>query len=120
MIEPFRFQMAKAAPAARSISLLQRLALFHITPYARRMRWALAPARLLQWTRLDRVLEKIGAVRLLPQALRQMYDMLPRLKQHYGRLPEVLPAEGKRRARGAPLPRCASDALLPHTTPATR
>src|SRR5260370_18607350 len=119
MIEPFRFQMAKAAPAARSISLLQRLALFHITPYAGRMRWALAPARLFQWTWLDRVREKIGAMRLLPRSMRQMYEMLPRLKPHYGRLPEILPAEGRRRARVALFVGCASDAFFPETNLAT-
>jgi glycolate oxidase iron-sulfur subunit len=119
LIEPFRVHMAKVAPEAGSLSLLQRFALFQITPHARRMRWALAPARLLQWTRLDRVLEKIGALRLLPRSLRQMYDMLPRLKPHYGRLPEVLPAEGERRARVALFTGCASDAFFPETNVAT-
>src|SRR5437868_6505784 len=47
LIEPFRIHMAKVAPQAGSLSLLQRLALLHITPYARRMRCALAPARLV-------------------------------------------------------------------------
>src|SRR5262249_49323081 len=101
LIEPFRVHMAKVAPRADSVGVFQRLALFHITPYARGMRWAWARARLLQWSRLDRVLEKIEALRLVPQSLRRMYDLLPRLKPHYGRLPEILPAEGRRRARVA-------------------
>src|SRR5713226_2082005 len=51
LIEPFRIHMAKVAPRTDSLGRLQRLALFHVTPSARRMRWALAPARLLQWSR---------------------------------------------------------------------
>jgi glycolate oxidase iron-sulfur subunit len=119
LIEPFRIHMARAAPVAPALGLLQRLALFHLTPYARRMRLALAPARLLQWSRLDRLLERIGVRRLLPQAMRQMYDMLPRLKPHHGRLPEILPAEGKRRARVALFTGCAADAFFPQTNLAT-
>src|SRR5246127_25841 len=38
LIEPFRIHMAKTSPQAASLSLLQRLALFHVTPFARRMR----------------------------------------------------------------------------------
>ena len=68
LIEPFRFHMAKALPA-RKLPLLQRLLLFHVTPYARRTRWALAPARLLQWTGLNRWLEKMGLLRLMPRGL---------------------------------------------------
>src|SRR5208283_1200545 len=51
--------------------------------------------------------------------LRQMHDMLPRLKPHHGQLPEVLPAEGKRRARVALFLGCASDAFFPETNLAT-
>src|SRR5262249_51803922 len=50
LIEPFRIHLARSAPQASNLSLLQRLLLFHITPYRRRTRWALAPARFLQWT----------------------------------------------------------------------
>jgi glycolate oxidase iron-sulfur subunit len=43
-----------------------------------------------------------------------MHDMLPRLKP-YARLPEVLPAEGTRRARVALFTGCVADALFPET-----
>jgi glycolate oxidase iron-sulfur subunit len=119
LIEPFRIHMAKADPGRGKLGLLKRLFLFHITPYARRTRWALAPARFLQWTRLDRAFEKIGLVRLMPAFLRQLHEMVPRLRRHYGRLPEVLPAEGRRRARVALFVGCAADALYPATTLAT-
>jgi glycolate oxidase iron-sulfur subunit len=119
LIEPFRIHMAKTAPGRGNLGFFQRLMLFHVTPYARRTRWALAPARLLQWTRLDRVMEKFGMLRILPRALRQMQEMLPRLQPHYGRLPEVLPAEGKHRARVALFTGCAADAFFPQTNLAT-
>jgi glycolate oxidase iron-sulfur subunit len=119
LIEPFRVHMARTLPPANNLTPLERLNLFHITPYAGRTRWALAPVRLLQRLRLDRVLEKIGALRLLPRSLRQMHAMLPRLRPHHGRLPEVLPAEGPRRARVALFLGCAADAIFPETNLAT-
>src|SRR4051794_12692369 len=60
LIEPFRIHMQKTMPAARQLPFLQRLLLFQVTPYNWRTRWALAPARLLQWTGLDRLLDKSG------------------------------------------------------------
>src|SRR5437667_2269544 len=51
LIEPFRVHMAKTAPAPTGrLGALQRWLLFHVTPFARRTRLALAPARLLQKT----------------------------------------------------------------------
>jgi glycolate oxidase iron-sulfur subunit len=69
--------------------------------------------------RVDRLIEKIGLPRLLPRTLRQMQEMLPRLRPHYGKLPEVLPAEGKKRARVALFLGCAADAFFPQTNLAT-
>jgi glycolate oxidase iron-sulfur subunit len=119
LIEPFRMSMAKTGAQTQTLGFMQRFMLFHLTPFARRMRWMLAPMRLLQWTRLDRVLDTIGLLRLMPRSLRQMHDMLPRLKRHYGRLPEVLPAEGPKRARVALFTGCAADAFFPETNRAT-
>jgi glycolate oxidase iron-sulfur subunit len=119
LIEPFRINMAKEQDSGKDLGPLQRLALFHVTPYRRRMRLALAPARILQCTRLDSLIRKAGLTRLLPKSLRQMHDMLPRLERHYGRLPEVLPAQGKRRARVALFLGCAGDAFFPQTNLAT-
>jgi glycolate oxidase iron-sulfur subunit len=120
LIEPFRIHMQKTgASADDTLGFMQRLLLYHVTPYARRMRWALAPARLLQWSRLDALLDKIGLFRLLPRSLRELHAMLPKLRRHYGKLPEVLPAEGKRRARVALFTGCAADAFFPETNLAT-
>jgi|SRR5579862_3701946 len=119
LIEPFRIHLEKAAAPAKTLNVLKRLMLFGLTPHASRMRFALAPARLMQWLRLDRALEKSGILELLPPSLRQMLLMLPRLQPHYGRLPEMLPAEGKRRATVALFTGCAADAFFPATNVAT-
>jgi glycolate oxidase iron-sulfur subunit len=64
----------------------------------------------LQWLGLDRWILK-----LLPKSLRNMQSMLPRLQPHPGRLPELLPAEGKQRARVALFTGCVADAVYPQT-----
>src|SRR5262249_38205178 len=118
LIEPFRVHMAKTLPPA-PLGWLQRFMLFQVTPYAWRTRLALAPVRVLQLLGLDRAIEKLGLLRLLPTSLRQMHEMVPRLQSGHGRLPEICPAEGKRRARVALFLGCAGDAFLPQTTVAT-
>jgi glycolate oxidase iron-sulfur subunit len=119
LIEPFRIEMEKAGVLSDNLSPLQRFLLYRFTPYARRMRLALAPARFMQWTGIDGLLKRMGAFRLLPRSLRQLHDMLPPLKPHYGKLPEMLPAEGPRRARVALFTGCAADAFFPETNVAT-
>jgi glycolate oxidase iron-sulfur subunit len=117
LIEPFRIFMAAQEPGrqTRRLSALQRFMLFHIFPYRSRTRLALAPARLLQWTGLDWLSEAAGLMRLLPESLRNMKNMLPPLKPHYGSLPEVLEPEGKPRARVALFLGCVADSLYPET-----
>src|SRR5437016_7108402 len=58
LVEPFRMEMAKKAPGT-SLGWFKRFMLFRITPHARRMRWMLKPAKLMQWTGLDWLLRKI-------------------------------------------------------------
>src|SRR5262245_27591316 len=91
LIEPFRIHMEKSGLNQNDLGWLKRFLLFKVTPYAGRMRLALAPARLMQWTGVDWLLRKIGFFKLLPKSLRQFHDMLPPLRRHYGKLPEVLP-----------------------------
>jgi glycolate oxidase iron-sulfur subunit len=121
ILEPFRLAMAERSPGrqVRTLSRWQRWLLFHVFPYRWRNRWVLAPARLLQWTGLDGLLEQLGLLRLLPRSLRTMREMLPPLEPHYGSLPEVLEAEGRRRARVALFLGCVADALYPQTNYAT-
>ena len=119
LIEPFRIHLQKIGAHKENLGWLERLMLYRVTPHTRRMRWALAPARLMQWTGVDALLARVGLFRLLPRSLRQLHDMLPPLRWHHGRLPEVLPAEGPRRARVALFTGCAGDAFFPETTRAT-
>jgi glycolate oxidase iron-sulfur subunit len=121
LIEPFREYMGKLEPGrqVRPLSRLQRWMLFHIFPSRLRTRLALAPARMAQWTGLDWLARKTGLLKLLPKRLRDMHGMLPRLHAHYGSLPEVLPAEGPRRARVGLFLGCVADAIYPETQIAT-
>jgi glycolate oxidase iron-sulfur subunit len=117
IIGSYKKDMARLGHVAPTLGRLQRWMLFHLTPYRDRMRWALAPLRLMQRVGLGGAVRRLS--RLLPPPLRRMQDMVPRLAPHYGRLPEVLPAEGKRRARVALFLGCAADAFFPRTTLAT-
>src|SRR5262245_27494612 len=119
LIEPFRIHMQQVGAKPDNLSWLQKLMLFNMTPYAGRMRFALAPARLAQWTGMDWLMRKLGLFHLMTRSMRQMHDMLPRLHAHYGSLPEVLPAQGPRRARVALFTGCAADAVYPQTNVAT-
>src|SRR6266436_5974887 len=84
LIEPFRIHMAQAAPGPNRLSWIERFLLFHATPFAGRMRALLTPVRWMQNIGLDRLFERTGLPRLLPSSLREMHEMLPRLKPHYG------------------------------------
>ena len=117
IIGSYKKDAARLGSVFPTLNSLQRWMLFHLTPYARRMRWALAPLRLLQRLGLGGVVQRMG--RLLPPSLRRMQDIVPHLAPHYGRLPELLPAEGQRRARVALFVGCAADAFFPQTTLAT-
>lgn len=121
LIEPFREHMERSDPGRTTAPLttLQRWMLFHIFPSRRRTRLALLPARLLQWSGVDWLLERSGATRLLPQSLRTMKGMLPQLAPHYGSLPHVLPAIGTRRARVGLFLGCVADGVYPQTNYAT-
>jgi glycolate oxidase iron-sulfur subunit len=117
IIGSYKKDIAKLLPPAPTLTSLQRWMLFNLTPYAGRMRLALAPMRILQRIGLGGVVR--GMSRFLPRSLRLMQDVVPDLKPHYGRLPEVLPAIGPKRARVALFLGCAADAFYPQTNLAT-
>jgi len=115
LIEPFRVDMQKSERPG----WFQRLVLYGLFPYPGRLRWALAPARLMQRLGLDRVLDWTGLPGLLPGPLGRMYRLLPRLGPRGGRLPEVFPAEGRRRARVGLFSGCVGEAMFSETNRAT-
>ena len=116
LIESFRIA---TAGQSEQLSWIQRLLLFQIFPHVGRARLALGGVRLLQLSGLSGLLDRSGLLRWLPERFRHMYEMLPPLERHHGRLPEMLPAEGKRRARVGLFVGCVADAVFPGTTVAT-
>jgi glycolate oxidase iron-sulfur subunit len=121
IIGSYKKDLARLGPPAPTLNRLQRALLFHLTPYAGRMRWALAPLRLLERLRLRGLVDRLG--RFLPRSLRLLQEMVPPLAPRAGRLPEVLPPlpewGAPPRARVALLTGCAADAFFPQTTLAT-
>src|SRR6516162_11816463 len=59
IIGSYKQDLAKLLPPAPTVNRLQRWMLFHLTPYARRMRWALAPVRLAQRLGLRGVVDRL-------------------------------------------------------------
>jgi len=119
IIEPFKVALHASAPPRDRTSLLHRLILQHLFPYAGRVKLALAPARLMQRFGLLDAMERVGLTKLLPPTLRRMQAMLPALAGPGSKLPEVLPPIGPRRARVALFLGCVADAMYPETTAAT-
>ncbi len=119
IIEPFKIALARSAPTSDQPSLLQRLVLHHLFPSRQRVRLALAPARLLQKLGVIDWAESSGLTRFLPPTLRRLQAMLPPLTGSAGRLPEVLPPIGPKRARVALFLGCVADAMFPETNAAT-
>lgn len=122
LIEPFRAAQRQAeaqAGAAKNRDWFHRFILYGIFPYAHRMRWALAPAKLAQKLGLDRLAERTGLLKLLPLRLQRMQRLLPKLAPGGEALPERLPAIGPQRARVALFTGCVADAVFRHTHWAT-
>lgn len=120
LIEPFRVAMEQTGEGEqKSHDWFHRWLLFGLFPYPDRMRKALLPARAAQLLKLDRLAENLGLLRLLPPRLRQLVKMLPPLGKSQPKLPQVLPATGRRRARVALFTGCVSDVMFRHTNWAT-
>jgi glycolate oxidase iron-sulfur subunit len=117
LIEPFRVDMKKSS--RKSSGWFDRWILQGLFPYPRRMKLALAPMRLMQFLKLDRVAEAIGLHKLLPGKLRRMYAQLPRLQPSGKPFPKVLPAKGERRARVGLFTGCVAEAMFSQTNRAT-
>jgi glycolate oxidase iron-sulfur subunit len=117
IIGSYKKDLTRLLPPAPTLTKWQCWMLFNLTPYASRMRLALAPVRVLQRIGLGGVFR--AASRFLPRSIRQMQEIVPDLQRHYGKLPEVLEAVGQRRARVALFLGCAADAFYPQTNVAT-
>ncbi len=120
IVEPFKVALARSAREEDRPSLIQRIILEHLFPYASRVKLALEPARFFQrWGLLD-WFEKVGLTRFLPPTLRKLQAMLPKLARRPAPpLPEVMPPVGTKRARVALFLGCVADAMFPETNAAT-
>src|SRR4051794_14078290 len=65
IIEPFKVALHASAPPGDRTSLLQSLILHHLFPYARRVKAALLPARLLQKAGVLGLANRVGLTKLL-------------------------------------------------------
>lgn len=145
LIEPFRAAVhagklptasgskgaASRPAAAPRPGWFERWILYGLFPHPRRLRWSLAVARGMQRLGLDRLAERIGLTELLPEKLRRMQRLLPRLEPSLPPLPERLPPlswTGERwlpggdrppRARVALFTGCVADAMFRSTHWAT-
>ncbi|MGC4004258.1 MAG: (Fe-S)-binding protein [Pirellulales bacterium] len=126
LIEPFRAAMENLDPAtsgaagqASTPDWFTRWILRGLFPYKARLTKALWPARIAQRLGLLTLAERTGALRLLPQRLRRLTEMLPPAAQREATLPEFLPAIGRRRARVALFTGCVGDVMFRGTNWAT-
>jgi glycolate oxidase iron-sulfur subunit len=107
LITPFRAY----AEQRRRRSLFDRMLrwfVLSLLPYPTRFRWA---ARMGQLSRPLAI--------LMPRRMRSMLDLLPATLPKANPLPEIIPAEGTRRARVALLAGCAQQVLEPDINWAT-
>ncbi|MFH1303807.1 MAG: heterodisulfide reductase-related iron-sulfur binding cluster [Planctomycetota bacterium] len=122
LIEPFRVDVqkldAEKGKGAQN-DWFHRWILYRLFPYPNRIRWALLPARAMQFLKIDKLLDASKLTHLLPQKLRRMNNLLPRLQPAEPALPEVLPAQGTQRARVALFTGCVSEAMYSHVNRAT-
>lgn len=122
LIEPFRVDIQKMDARQGKGSQqdwFHRWILYRLFPYPSRIRMTLVPARVMQTLRIDKLMNALKLTSLLPDKLKRMNDLLPRLKPAEPDLPEVLPAQGTRRARVAFFTGCVSEAMYSHVNRAT-
>lgn len=119
LIEPFRVQMNQEDGEPKRPDWFHRWIMYGLFPYARRIRWALLPARVMQALRLDRLMESTGLFRLLPEKLQRMQRLLPVLQRREEEFPTFLPAQGEKRATVALFTGCVADAMFHHVNWAT-
>lgn len=119
LIEPFKVALSRDPSDVDRASWLERLLLHHVFPSSRRVRWSLAPVRVLHRLGLRSRIERGPLRKLLPGVFARMAGMLPERLEPWKRLPEALPPIGPRRARVALFTGCVADAMFPATTAAT-
>ena len=120
LIEPFRQAMEEDDHRISvHFDWFRETILFRLFPYPDRIRWALAPVRLAQRIGIYDWAERLGLFKLIPGRLGQMVTLINEPVNPGPKLPEFLPAVGRRRARVAFFVGCVADAMFRHTHWAT-
>ena len=119
LLEPFRAETEAAELGGQKSDWFQRWIIHGLFPYASRLEWTLKPMRLLQKLKLDRAIDAVGLPKLLPGRVRRLHEQLPQLQPRERKLPTVLPAIGKPRARVGLFLGCVAEAMFSGTNRAT-
>ncbi len=118
LIEATRAQVERRhrrTPAER----LLRTAIFALFPYPRRLRLLRGPLAAYQRSRLDRLVRRDGLLDRLPTTVAAMADLAPPPVRRRVRLPDRVPARGRRRAVVGMLTGCVQREFFPGVNAAT-
>ncbi|MBP0457891.1 (Fe-S)-binding protein [Streptomyces montanisoli] len=117
LIEATRAQLERRVERPRAERLL-RTAVYSVFPYPRRLRALRGPLRAYQATGLGRLLARSGVLGRLPEPLRAMESLAPKLGRTKA-LPPRIPARGTRRRTVGLLTGCVQGAFFPDVNAAT-
>jgi Fe-S oxidoreductase len=117
LIEVTRAQVEHEYPRRRADRAL-REAIFAVFPYKRRLRALRLPLRAYQRSGLSRLVRGSGLLERLSPTLAAMERLAPSPGRAV-RLPELVPAQGARRARVAMLTGCVQGEFFPQVNAAT-
>jgi glycolate oxidase iron-sulfur subunit len=117
LIESTRAQLERRVQRPLRERLLRAL-VFRLFPYPRRLRALRGPLRLYQASGMRRLLARGGVLRRLPQPLRTMEALAPKLG-HVDTLLEHTPAVGTRRRTVGLLTGCVQGTFFPDVNAAT-
>ncbi|WP_078849607.1 (Fe-S)-binding protein [Streptomyces sp. NRRL F-5126] len=117
LIEATRAQLERRVERPRAERLL-RTAVYSVFPHPRRLRALRGPLRAYQATGLGRLLARTGVLGRLPEPLRAMESLAPKLGRMKA-LPARVPARGTRRRTVGLLTGCVQGAFFPDVNAAT-
>jgi glycolate oxidase iron-sulfur subunit len=113
LIEEARGQITQAIPPAGIKGWISRFFLRGIFPYPSRLHALGTLTRFYQKSGLQKVVRKLKLLHILPPHLRYLEAVLPPVgKPILASMPEVIPAEGEKRARVALLTGCVMDVVF--------
>jgi glycolate oxidase iron-sulfur subunit len=120
LIEATRPQVERNHARSLPETLLRQL-IFSIFPYPNRMRLLLRPLGFYQKSGLQTLVRSLGVLKQIVPQLVAMESMLPKISAHalQQTLPEIIPAEGKRRYRVGLLLGCVQRLFNPAVNHAT-